>query len=94
MQRCIYVEAIDGLSLYISLDAMCLVVRMRSTSVEELIRRELGAVALALSQQQRDTAQESLVQAARSYVDPRVDVSMSYSIVTINVTISDIFHYY
>jgi len=30
---------------------------------QDLIRRELGAVALALSQQQRDTAQESMVQA-------------------------------
>ena len=31
---------------------------------QDLIRRELGAVALALSQQQRDTAQETTVQAA------------------------------
>ena len=33
------------------------------TDSQDLIRRELGAVALALSQQQRDTAQESMVQA-------------------------------
>eukprot|EP00913_Durusdinium_trenchii_P010426 g9774.t1 len=33
-----------------------------SAEMEDLIRRELGAVALALSQQQRDTAQESMVQ--------------------------------
>lgn len=33
-----------------------------SAEMEDLIRRELGAVALALSQQQRDTAQESMMQ--------------------------------
>eukprot|EP00438_Fugacium_kawagutii_P005234 Skav217102 [mRNA] locus=scaffold139:57135:60486:+ [translate_table: standard] len=34
----------------------------RCAAAQDLIRRELGAVALALSQQQRDTAQESMVQ--------------------------------
>ncbi|CAE7573760.1 hisS [Symbiodinium sp. CCMP2592] len=51
-----------------------------SVEMEELIRRELAAVAMALSQQQRETAQENLVQVGqtvRSEMMPLKDATIS-----------------